>query len=69
MSMTAEDRAKVDTVIHNAMSTAATLMLGMKSGELNREVGIKLLAVIQIETVNLVIETCRASLTPVPSSN
>jgi len=69
MSMTDEDKAVVDNIIHNAMATAATVMMGMNAGEVSREVGVKFLAVLQIEAVKLVIETCRANLNSKPSDN
>jgi len=69
MSMTDEDKAMVDNVIHNAMATAATVIMGMKAGEVDRDTGIKFLAILQVEAVKLVIETCRANLNAKPSDN
>lgn len=67
--MTDEAKSEVDNIIHNAMATAATVMMGMQTGQVSKEIGVKFLAVLQVEAVKLVIETCRANLTPVPSSN
>jgi hypothetical protein len=69
MNMTAEDRAMVDNIVHNAMATAAQVFVGMHTGKVSKEVGVKFLAVLQTEAVKLVIETCRANLNAKPSDN
>ena len=67
--MTPEDFKTVDNVVHNAMATAAQVFMGIKTGEVDRHVGCKFLAVLQEEAVKMVIETCRANLNPKPSDN
>ena len=67
--MTPEDFQMVDNVIHNAMATAAKVFVGMREGHVTKETGCKFLAVLQEEAVKLVIESCRANLSPKPSDN